>query len=372
MNDAGPERRPAAPAVEPDQPPRPPSSRAAIGLLLIAALAVIAAARALLMPVVLAFLLALVFTPLRRALDRRGVPSGLTAALVVGGLLVVGGIGIAVLWAPAAELAASAPAILRQVEREAVALLGTLAGLVGAEGPAGAFGTDEARDVVMTQGEGAAWGLAGFAPAVLAQMVFVLLLLFFLLASGDMIYEKIVHVSPTFHDKRRAMTIARDVEAKLARYLSAITLINAGLGASVALALWLLGMPNPLLFGAAAFALNFVPYLGAALGAAATFLVGLVSFEEPLLAVLAAGVYLGLTSVEGSVVTPFFVGRALKLNTVVVFLSVALWAFLWSAVGMLVATPLLLVARTVCEHVPGLQGVGAFLSGRGVEAEPDP
>ena len=62
--------------------------------------------------------------------------------------------------------------------------------------------------MVMTQGEGAAWGLAGLAPAVLAQMVFVLLLLFFLVASGDMIHEKIVHVAPTFHDKRRAMAIA--------------------------------------------------------------------------------------------------------------------------------------------------------------------
>lgn len=375
MKHAAPERQasePAPPAPAPPQrPQRPPSSRAAIGLLLLASLAAVAYARALLMPIVLAFLLALVFTPARRFLDRRGVPSGLTASLVVGGLLALLLAGAALLSAPAAELVESAPELLRALEREAAALIGSAGGLVDAGAGADAFGEGDALEVAMDQGGGVAWSLAGLAPAALAQAAFVLLLLFFLLASGDMIYEKIVHVMPTFHDKKRAMVIARDVEARLARYLSAITLINAGLGASVALTLWAIGLPNPLLFGAAAFALNFVPYLGAILGVGLTFVVGLVSFEEPFLAFVAAGAYLGLTSVEGNLVTPFFVGRALKLNTVVVFLSVALWAYLWSAVGMLVATPLLLTALTLCEHVPSLHGLGAFLSGRGGEREED-
>jgi predicted PurR-regulated permease PerM len=372
MDDAGPMSRTAPYADGPVRPPRPPSSRAAIGLLLIAVLAVTAYARALLMPVVLAVLLMLVFTPLRRALDRRGVPSGVTAALVVAGLLAMGVVGLSVLATPASELAASAPELLATLEREVDRLVRSVGGLVGTGAGLEALDPQEAREVVVTQGGGAALGLAGLAPAVLAQLAFVLLLLFFLIASGDMVYEKIVHVSPTFRDKRRAMAIARDIETRLARYLSAIALINAGLGVSVALAFWAIGMPNPLLFGAAAFALNFVPYLGAALGVVVSFVVGLVAFEEPALAFVAAGLYLTLTSVEGNVVTPYFVGRALRLNTVVVFLSVALWAYLWSTVGMLVATPLLVVVRTVCEHVPALQPLSAFLSGRGVEAEPDP
>jgi predicted PurR-regulated permease PerM len=199
--------------------------------------------------------------------------------------------------------------------------------------------------------------------------VFTLILMFFLLSSGDMFYEKLVHVMPTFSDKRRAVRIVYDIERKLSRYLFTITVINAALGASIGLAMWWFGMPNPVLFGIIGFLLNFVPYLGAIVGVTVAMVVGFVTLDEAQQALIAGGVYFALTSIEGQFVTPYFVGRSLRLNTVVVFLSVTLFAWLWSVVGMLVATPLLVTVRAFCDHIPALEGFGHFLSARGAETE---
>ncbi len=187
-----------------------------------------------------------------------------------------------------------------------------------------------------------------------------------------MIYEKIVHVLPTLSDKKRAMRIARDIEQKLSTYLFTITVINIGLGIVIGTVMWAIGMPNPLLFGVAVFALNYIPYAGPATGVVLATVVGLISGDGLWLGALAGGSYILIATIEGHLITPYFVGRRLRLNTVVVFLSIALWAWLWSIVGMIVATPLLVGVRTFCEYIPSLEGVGAFLSARGDEQEETP
>ena len=363
---------PAAVTEAPSAPAGGPAPRwAVIGIFILLLLAALAYARALVMPIVLAFLLTLVFTPLRRFLERRRVPPSVTAALVVLSLLGLVLVGLALLSDPVSRWIENAPTLGRQLEARLRDLLGSVEAVVeaGEKIDEVASGGAEAGQEVVVRRPGLLATAAGLAPSVAAQGLFVLVLLFFSLASGDMFYEKIVAVAPTFRDKRRAVAIARDVERKLSRYLATITLINAALGASVALAVWAWGLPNPLLIGVVAAALNFIPYLGALAGVTLTLAVGLVSVPQPETAVLAAASYFLLTSLEGNLVTPYFVGRRLKLNTVVVFISVALWAWLWSVVGMLVATPMLVTIRTFCEHVPELRGLGAFLSARGEEAE---
>ena len=131
-----------------------------------------------------------------------------------------------------------------------------------AEDAAVTTGADTPERVVV-EDRGAAMTLAMTAPTVLAQIVLTLVLLFFLLASGDMFYEKIVHVTPRFSDKRRAVRIAFDIERRLSHYLLTITIINAALGVAIGLAMWAIGMPTPLLFGVIGFVFNFVPYVGA-------------------------------------------------------------------------------------------------------------
>lgn len=345
---------------------------AVIGIFLMLLVGGLAYARAFLMPVVLAVLLMLVFSPVRRQLERFGLPSGLAAVLIVGALVagVIG--GAASLARPASTWMERAPTIGFELRTRLGEIRGMTDGVQEAarqiEKITGG-GEDPAVQRVKVENEGGIWAYAVTLPAVLAQMILTLVLLFFLLASGDMFYEKLVHVMPSFTDKRRAIRIARDIERKLSRYLFTITLINASLGLAIGVAMWAFGMPNPALFGILAFLLNFIPYLGAVLGVAAALVVGILSLETLEQAFAVAGVYFLLTSLEGQFVTPYFVGRSLRLNTVVVFFMVTLFAWLWSVVGMLVATPLLVALRTFAEHVPALQGFGHFLSARGVEQE---
>lgn len=347
---------------------------AIVGIFLLLLVAGLAYARDFLMPVVLAILLKLVFSPVQRAGERVGVGPGASATLITGGLIVALLAGALALAGPVTEWVDRAPSIGRELQERLGDLRGATAEMIEAaeqvdQLAGGEADPDVQRVVVEDRGSGLA-AVAMTLPHVVAQLLFTLVLVFFLMASGDMFYEKIVHALPTFRDKVRAIRIAHDIERKLSRYLFTITAINAGLGVAVGLVLWALGMPNPLLFGVMAFLLNYIPYVGALLGVAATLVVGIVSLDTLGLALAAAGSFLALTSIEGQIVTPYFVGRSLRLNTVVVFLSVTLFAWLWSVVGMLVATPLLVVIRTFCEHIPTLEPVGDFLSARGAERPP--
>lgn len=344
---------------------------AVIGIFLLLVIAGIAYARNFLMPVVLAFLLALVFSPVRRFLERRGIPSGLSALCIVGALLAVLLAGVLLLAAPVQGWLADAPQIAAELEWKARSLFGKAQAVIEASKQVeeATSATDEDVQEVVVREPGMFTNMALMAPGYLAQTVFTLVLLLFLLASGDMFYEKIVHVLPTFRDRRQAMRIAYDIERKLSRYLFTITVINAALGVAIGVAMWLMSMPNPLLFGVIAFALNFVPYLGAVTGVAIALVVGLLSFAQPAAAIVPALVYFAITTIEGQFVTPYFVGRRLEMNTVVIFLSITFWAWLWSVMGMLLAVPLLVTIRAFCEHIPELMPVGKFLAARGSESE---
>ncbi len=236
-----------------------------------------------------------------------------------------------------------------------------------------ASGSDDSKKTVKVEkGKSVTTQAAMLAPSMVAQLLFTFVLLFFLMASGDMFYEKLVHVMPTFRDKRRAVRIVYNAERKLSRYLFTITLINFGLGVAVGTAMLVYGMPNPVMFGVVAFLLNFVPYLGALVGVIVAGIIALLTFDWYGWSLIIAGTYLTLTTLEGQLITPYFVGRSLRLNTVVVFLTVSFWAWLWSAVGMIVAVPLLVAVRTICEHIEELDHLSAFLSERhGEELPPD-
>ena len=342
-------------------------SWAAIGTFLILAGAAFIYAKAVLMPVVLAFLLAITFSPIRRALEKIRVPAGVAAALITLGLL-FGLVGaFAGVSAPLGDYVTNAPEYLRDAEEKLRSVSETVEKVtqVGEQVEAAAA-QERAEDIqtVEVREPGFAAQVAGVAPIILAQTVLTLALLFFILASGDMFYEKIVHSIGRFKDKRRAVKIIRDIETKLSRYFFTITVINAGLGVAVGVAMWALGMPHPYLFGLFAFVFNFVPYIGAILGVLIATVIGIVTYDSVGQAVVAGAVYMALTSFEGQFVTPYAVGRSLKLNTVVVFVAVAFWGWMWSVIGMIVAMPILIALRAFSEHIPKLYSFGDFLSAR--------
>ncbi|QEG41607.1 AI-2E family transporter [Roseimaritima ulvae] len=351
--------------------------RAVFGIFLLLLIGGLGHAQVFLTPVILGFLLALVFSPVRRLLERSGIPPGLAAAAIV--LSLVAGMALTtyLLAGPIMGWVEEAPSIGARLETRIREIRESVGG--DEEGPSvdevvnkiedAAMPSDGDVQEVVVQEKGYLGTLASTAPSVLIQIVMVLVLLFFVLASGDMFYEKIVHVMPTFHDKRRAIKIARDIERKLSRYLLTITIINASLGVAIGVTMWAFGMPNPLLFAVIGCLFNYVPYIGAIAGTVIALVVGMLTFDGVAAAIVPAFTYYLLTAIEGQFVTPYFVGRNLKLNTVVVFIAVAFWAWVWSVVGMLVAVPLLVTIRTFCEHIPRLEPFGDFLSARGAEVE---
>jgi predicted PurR-regulated permease PerM len=359
--------------------PEPVAARAAhwssVGLLILGVGATIVFASSFLMPVVLAFLLSLTFSPIRRALARRKVPPVLTATFLILGLVGLTGAAVMGLSTPLQTYASDAPNIMQNVEWKLRDINSAFERVARATEEveklaAGGGTTPEAEEPerVVVEGPSLLSRIAANTPYMLAQFVLMLALLFFLIASGDMFYEKIVQASPTFRDKRRALQIAYDIERKISRYFLTITIINAGLGIAVGTALYIVGMPNPVLFGAMAFVLNYIPFLGAVAGAVITAAIGIVTFDQVGTAALAAGLYITLTTIEGQLITPYAVGRSLKLNPVFVFLAVAFWGWAWSVIGMIIAVPVLITLRAFAEHIPALTGVGIFLSGR----DPDP
>ncbi|WP_134725317.1 AI-2E family transporter [Paracoccus luteus] len=200
-------------------------------------------------------------------------------------------------------------------------------------------------------------------PDIAGQIIFTLVLLFFMLSAGDLLYLKIVQSFETMKEKRAAYLALREIEDRLGTYLGAITMVNLGLGLAIGLAMWAWGMPSPILFGVAGFVLNYIPYIGAILGTVVSAVVALLVFDDLWSPIMVGLTFLGLTAVEGQFVTPYFVSRRLQLNEVVVFLTVALWAWLWSILGMVVAVPTLVVLRVLADHIPGLEKFGNFLAG---------
>jgi len=386
---------------------------AVIGIFLVLMFGFIAQARDFLMPVTLAFLLFFVFVPFRRLLERWRLGPTFTATVISLGLVVcLLGIGLAVS-GPVGRLIDNAPQIGARLETrmteirrnfagleraakkideiaggggkpakeeegqtrpgQAVEpapvpdpnLMGTVTGTVtSVPAPGTPQPPDQHIEVEVAAPTSSTLGsLMDLGPAMIGQAIFTVFLLFFMISSGDLLYLKIVQSFDRMRDKRAAYLALREIEDRLGAYLGAITLINACLGIAIGLMMWAWGMPSPVLFGLVAFLLNFIPYLGSVFGIIIAALVGLFVFDDLFTPLMVGLSYLSLTAIEGQLITPYFVSRKLQLNTVVVFLTVALWAWLWSVLGMIVAVPLLVVMRVLADHIPGLEKFGNFLAG---------
>lgn len=358
--------------------PRAGASFATVGIFVILLFGAVHVARSLLLPVVIAVLLFFVFMPLQRRLQKIGLPSGLVAGVLVLGLMVGFAVIFFLLSGPVMQVAENLPEIVRDVTarfeqaRDAATVL--LQGLrEGAQSDVPQLrptivedinGEAEAQsdDILFDTATGALVYLSE-APAKVAQVFVALVLLFFMLSSSDLIYLKIIQSFDAFKDKRAALSTLREVERKLGGYLGTVTFINAGLGVVIGLAMWALGMPVPLLFAVMAFLLNFIPYVGAMIGVALATVVALLWFDSLGEILLVGCVYLLLTSLEGQLITPSVLAKRLQMNTVLVFLSVAFWAWMWSFPGMLIAVPILVTLRVVAEQVPRWHKLANLLSG---------
>ncbi|MEJ1158494.1 AI-2E family transporter [Prosthecomicrobium sp. N25] len=317
------------------------------------------------LPIALGILGALTLIPIVRWLDRRGIPTALSAIAIVLALGVALGAGAWLASGPVADWITRAPTLGHVIERKLASLRGSVDSLAEAsktvEDLSRSAKDPSVQEVVVKEP-----GFLSSATTTLwtatTRLGIALFLVLFLLASGDMVYEKIIRVLPRLSDKKTALRIVHDVERSISRYLLTITLINCGLGVAIACMLWALGMPSPALWGLAGTVLNFLPYLGALTGIVLTGIVAFVSMDTVGHALMVPAGYLILTTIEGNVVTPLILGRRLELNTVALFVGVTFWGWVWGLAGVLIAVPLMVVLKTLGDHLPAWATFGEFLS----------
>jgi len=190
-----------------------------------------------------------------------------------------------------------------------------------------------------------------------------ILFLFFLLVSGDTFLRRLVEILPSFSDKRQAVDIFQQVESDISAYLVTITLMNAAVGIATAMVMWLTGIGDPVLWGAVAFLLNFVPIIGPVSGAVIFLLAGLLTVDTLWQAFLPAGLYLGIHLVEGQLITPMLLAKRFILNPVIVIISLVFWFWMWGAPGAILSVPMLAITKIICDRVRPFAAFGHFLEG---------
>jgi predicted PurR-regulated permease PerM len=336
-----------------------------MGIFIFLAIGFLYLSRDFLLPLTLAMLVAITLRPAVRGLSQRGVPAGVTAATFAAFLLVVGLVVSYVISVPVSRMVADAPA-MRQILAEKIhkisAPLEQVAKMTDDLKAATATAPKPVNEVVVKEPSLPALFWVAMYPASYSLMFAgALILSLFLMASGDLLLEKLLNVMPTLTDKKQAFKIVQDVEHEVSVYLVTQSAINAGVGLAVGLSFYFVGMPTAYLWGLSAFVLNFIPYVGPLTGVILSGLFSFVFFDSFAYSLVAPLAYLAIVLVEGQAITPNLLGRRLRMNAVAILVALAFWGWIWGIPGMIVAIPLLVTLRIFCIHFESLTTLGEFL-----------
>jgi predicted PurR-regulated permease PerM len=305
-------------------------------------------ARPLLMPLLCALIVALTIGPLTGYAVKLGWPSFVPALIIVAIFAGVLYLAVVLLADPisdligrSAEIGATIKEKFRFMERPLAALKELQSAISGQS----TLSVDVSKPTDMI---GSVVG--AITPAMLQFVLFFATLFFFVLGRNAM-RQYIVNIFDTRDGRLRALKIFNDTERSLNGYLITVTIINAGVGVVCALVTWSLGFPAPLLWGALAFALNYIPYVGPGLMHATLFVIGLLTFDTLLPALIAPALFMAFTFIEGHFLVPTIIGRQFLMNPLAVFLSLAFWAWLWGPIGAFLATPILIMGMVAADHL---------------------
>ncbi|MDO9385139.1 MAG: AI-2E family transporter [Thiobacillus sp.] len=192
--------------------------------------------------------------------------------------------------------------------------------------------------------------------------VMVLVLAFFLMASGDAFRRKLVKLSgPTLSKKRITVQMLNEITSQIQRYLLVQVFTSALVGIATWLAFLWVGMEHAAVWGVAAAVLNMIPYLGAIIITVGAALVAFLQYGSVGMALTVGTISLVINSIEGYLLTPWLSGRASRMNAVVVFAGILFWGWLWGAWGLLLGMPIMMAIKSVCDRVEEFKPVGEFM-----------
>lgn len=335
------------------------------GIFLLLLLYTLRIASPLVVPIALAILLSLLLAPLVRRLGRWRIPQALGAGLVMLALLTFVGSSFYLLSSPAQTWLARAPETLNLLERRLSGLREPIETVQETtervEQLTNMQGKEQPNWIVEVQRAGLLETLLSGTSRVLASTGLVFFLLYFLLASGDGLLLKFVRLGSNLEQKKRVVGMVREIQSEVSHYLLTVTIVNICLGLVTTFALYLLGVPNPLLWGVMVALFNFAPYIGAAVSIIVLTFVGITTFDTTGEGLLVPLTFFILTTFEGQLISPIVLGRRLSLSVLVVFLAVIMCGWMWGIIGALLAVPLLATIRIVCSHVEPLMPIADLL-----------
>jgi predicted PurR-regulated permease PerM len=354
------------PAVDAsDDMPLPTDPRTVFlgGLFGLACLAVLYVASEIILPLILATVLKLLLQPLVRLLERIHIPRAVGAILSVLLVLLAFGAMISILAGPAAAWAAKLPeaipklrdslGFLQEPIDAAQRMMKQIPGLAAESGGAPQAPAMKPASLVSAVLSGSASATSG--------LFTTLLILFYMLVSGETFLRRMVEILPRFKDKRQAVELSQHIERDVSAYLLTVTCINALVGVATGCVMWGCGVANPVLWGALAFVLNFVPILGAMVGMVVFLMASVISLGVSWWALLPVGLYFGIHIIEGEFATPMLLARRFTINPVAVILALIFWGWMWGVTGAILAVPLLAITKIICDDLRPLRAFGHLL-----------
>ncbi len=343
------------------------------GIFFISVIAAMYFARDFLLPVILALFIAITLRPAIRYLAKQGIPPWLAATIFVIVLIISGLSAFYLLSGPISSWIDQAPQFTQKFSEKFSGLRSSLDAITNlsekfqkASEPSN---NTAIQEVVMRESALPTLlaMLTGYPVQFLITLIATLVIAVFMMASGDLFYEKLVRILPTLTERKRALHIVYDIENEVSAYVLTLSAINAGLGIVIAVTFHLLGMPLPYLWGLLIFFFNFIPYVGTVSGVVLSGFMAIVTFESLGYALLVPLAYTIWSILESEIVKPQILGHRLQMNAVAILLSLAFWTWLWGIAGAAMAVPLLVTMKVFCEHMDGLSGLGEFIAARHTE-----
>jgi predicted PurR-regulated permease PerM len=337
-----------------------------IVLIVLGVIAFLYFARPVVLPVFLACVAGMALKPLIRWLSYCHIPPALSAAVVLCFLVPAIGVGFFQLGRPALTWMNEAPqhmTALRQRVQNVFPRIGRFSQAAAAVNNLGASQEEQKKvPTVELKTSRVPTTFINWTGTFLVGVGETFVLLYLLLASGDLFLQKLVRVMPTFRDKKRAVEISHEIQQNISNYLFSVSLINIGLGIVVSVGLYFMAVPNAAMWGILVAILNFVPYFGPVAGVIVLAAVGLLTFDTMWQGLLPPAWYLLLHLLEANLITPVLLGRRFTLNPVLIFVSLIFWMWLWGVPGALLSVPILVSIKVVCDRVPAMSPVSELLS----------
>ena len=348
---------------------------AVLGVILVLRLA-----EAVLIPVVLATLISYVLGPGVTSMAKRGIPRAVGAFVVIAALCGTVGYGVYTLSDEAIEIVEDLPQAARRIGHRLAAKRhpqdeGLLQKMQSAanqidktaadttETPPAPDGVDLVQ-VVPPPFSASEYLWAGGQRIInfLGQFSVVLFLVYFLLVTDDLFKRKIVRIAgPTLTKKKISVQIMDEINKQISNFLRVQVVTSLLVGLATGAALWAFGVDNYIIWGLLAGIFNSIPYLGPIVVSGGLAVVSFLQFDDLLMTAYVSGTALAITSLEGWLLTPVLMSRAAQMNPVAIFVGLLFWSWVWGVWGTILAVPMLMAIKAICDHIEDLQPIGELL-----------